>query len=71
MVPLSELQTDTKPPSGKMSQAVERELILHALKETGGVIAGPSGAAIRLGMKRTTLYSKMKRLNITPAEFQG
>ena len=68
MVPLSELETDTKPPSGKMSQAVERELILHALKETGGVIAGPSGAAIRLGMKRTTLYSKMKRLNITPAE---
>jgi transcriptional regulator with GAF, ATPase, and Fis domain len=52
-----------------MSPEVERELILQALKEAGGVIGGASGAANRLGMKRTTLYSKMKKLNISPVEF--
>jgi formate hydrogenlyase transcriptional activator len=69
-VPLGELKRDTKPSSGKMPQEVERELILQALKEAGGVIGGVSGAANRLGMKRTTLYSKMKKLNISPVEFQ-
>lgn len=70
-VPLGELQRNTKPTSGKMSQEVERELILDALKEAGGVIGGASGAANRLRMKRTTLYSKMKKLNISPVGFQG
>jgi formate hydrogenlyase transcriptional activator len=53
-----------------MSQEGKRELILQALKEAGGVIGGVSGAANRLGMKRTTLYSKMKKLKISAAEFQ-
>jgi formate hydrogenlyase transcriptional activator len=66
-VPLGELRKDTRPSSGKMSQDVERELILEALKEAGGVIGGASGAANRLGMKRTTFYSKVKKLNIRPA----
>jgi formate hydrogenlyase transcriptional activator len=52
--------------SGRMSEAAERQLILAALKESNGVIGGDSGAAMRLGMKRTTLYSKMKKLNIVP-----
>jgi len=69
-VPPGELRRDTKPSSGKMSQEVERELILQALKEAGGVMGGASGAASRLGMKRTTLYSKMKKLNINPVEFR-
>jgi len=69
-VPLGELRSHAKPSSGKMSQEVERELILQALKEAGGVIGGASGAANRLGIKRTTLYSKMKKLNIRPVEFQ-
>ena len=42
----------------------EREAILLALRESGGVIAGPSGAAARLGLRRTTLHSKMQRLGI-------
>lgn len=42
----------------------ERESILAALKETNGKIYGPSGAAGRLGIKPTTLASKMKSLNI-------
>jgi formate hydrogenlyase transcriptional activator len=52
-----------------VSREVERELILQALKQAGGVIGGASGAANRLGMKRPTLYSKMKKLNISPAGF--
>jgi formate hydrogenlyase transcriptional activator len=69
-VPLGELRSNAKPSSGRMSPEVERELILQALKEAGGVKGGASGAADRLGMKRTTLYSKMKKLNISPVEFQ-
>jgi formate hydrogenlyase transcriptional activator len=45
-------------------EAVEREHILRVLRETNGVIGGPSGAAARLGMKRTTLQYRMKRLGI-------
>jgi formate hydrogenlyase transcriptional activator len=65
-VPIGELKGRANRPSGKMSEAAERELILQALKEASGVIAGASGAARRLGMKRTTLYSRMKKLNIAP-----
>jgi len=42
----------------------ETQLILRVLRETNGVIAGPKGAAQRLGLKRTTLLSRMKRLGI-------
>jgi formate hydrogenlyase transcriptional activator len=42
----------------------EREHISRALSETNWVIGGPSGAAARLGMKRTTLQSLMRRLGI-------
>jgi len=69
-VPLAELRSGVKPPFGKVSPEVERDLILQALKEAGGVIGGASGAANRLGMKRTTLQSRMKRLNISFIECQ-
>jgi formate hydrogenlyase transcriptional activator len=68
-VPLDELKGGTKPSPVKMTPEVEREIILQALKEAGGVIGGEGGAATRLGMKRTTLYSKMKKLNIGPVDF--
>jgi formate hydrogenlyase transcriptional activator len=42
----------------------EREIILRTLRDTKGVVAGPEGAAARLGMKRTTLQSKMRKLGI-------
>jgi formate hydrogenlyase transcriptional activator len=64
-VPLGELTSRPNIASGKMSDAAKRELILQALKEARGVVGGASGAARRLGMKRTTLYSRMKKLNIT------
>ncbi|MRT48922.1 MULTISPECIES: formate hydrogenlyase transcriptional activator FlhA [Klebsiella/Raoultella group] len=42
----------------------EYQLIVRVLKESNGVVAGPKGAAQRLGLKRTTLLSRMKRLGI-------
>jgi formate hydrogenlyase transcriptional activator len=48
-----------------------REHILSVLRETHGVIAGPRGAAARLGLKRTTLHSKMERLGIAPEDVEG
>ena len=41
--------------------------IVHILEETKWVVAGPGGAAARLGMKRTTLQAKMKKLGISRA----
>ncbi len=47
-----------------LSEAAERERILRALRQTRGVVGGPRGAAALLGMKRTTLQSRMKKLGI-------
>ena len=47
-------------------QADEREEILRILKDTRGRVAGPQGAAARMGIKRTTLISRMKKLDINP-----
>jgi formate hydrogenlyase transcriptional activator len=46
------------------SASAERDAILRALKQSGGVISGPDGAASRLGLKRTTLQSRMKKLGV-------
>jgi formate hydrogenlyase transcriptional activator len=43
----------------------QRTLILRALHASGWIVAGPRGAAARLGLKRTTLISKMKKLGIS------
>lgn len=42
----------------------ERMLVLHALQTTGWVIGGPNGAAVKLGLQRTTLIRRMKKLGI-------
>lgn len=72
-VPLSELHAQSMPatsqkPNQSLEQA-ERQHILRVLRETGGKIAGRGGAANRLGLKRTTLQSKMQRLGITRREY--
>ena len=46
-------------------EQAEREHILKALRESDWIIGGPAGAAARLGMKRTTLQSKMQKLGIS------
>ena len=51
-------------PTDGTLEATEREAILRTLRETNGVLGGPRGAAIRLGMKRTTLQSRMRKLGI-------
>jgi formate hydrogenlyase transcriptional activator len=52
-------------PTGTTLESVERDHILHTLAETRWVIGGPKGAACRLGMKRSTLVSRMRKLGIT------
>jgi formate hydrogenlyase transcriptional activator len=65
-VPVAELQAASGdgPPASTL-EATEREHILKILKATRWVLSGPSGAAAQLGMKRTTLQSKMHKLGIT------
>jgi transcriptional regulator of acetoin/glycerol metabolism len=46
-------------------EAAERAHILQALQEAKWMIAGPKGAAARLGVKRSTLYAKMAKLGIS------
>jgi formate hydrogenlyase transcriptional activator len=46
-------------------EAAEREHILKALEATKWVLAGRRGAAAKLGMKRTTLQSRMQKLGLT------
>lgn len=52
------------PARGKFVDS-QRALILEALRTAGWVIGGPNGAAAHLGLKRTTLVAKMKRLGIS------
>ncbi|HVO60221.1 MAG TPA: sigma 54-interacting transcriptional regulator [Terriglobales bacterium] len=52
-------------------ETAEREHILRILRETGGVISGARGAAARLGLKRTTLQSKMQKLGISRLDYQA
>ena len=64
--PFSTSQANTIPPIASRGRLRDREaaLILETLRATGGIVGGPQGAAIRLGLNRTTLISRMKRLGI-------
>jgi formate hydrogenlyase transcriptional activator len=65
-VPLSELRSGAESlDEAQTLRSAERDHILKALEATRWVLAGPSGAAARLGMKRTTLQSKMRKLGIS------
>ena len=69
-LPLTDLKVaprvrGSSPQSKATLEGVERDHILQVLRETKWVIGGPSGAAARLDMKRTTLISKMKKLKIS------
>jgi formate hydrogenlyase transcriptional activator len=69
-VPLEELKSSrTGRPAKERDRSLnlremEREAILEALRKTHGRISGPGGAAVLLGLKRTTLQSRMQILNI-------
>ena len=64
--PLSTQQANTMSSISSSGTLREHEvvLILRTLRAAGGMIGGPQGAAARLGLKRTTLITKMKRLGI-------
>jgi PAS domain S-box-containing protein len=74
-VPLAELEAmqedeeDEAASTNPTLQAAERETILRALRDAKGVIGGPGGAAERLGLKRTTLNSKIKKLGIERGDY--
>lgn len=69
--PLAEIQTESVDAATfeHSLEGAEREHIVRVLRETGGMISGPSGAAQQLGLKRTTLQSKMQRLGITRRDY--
>ena len=80
-VPLAELQAcparDTLSSSAFLHEVsssstflqAQRDAIISALKAASGQISGAGGAAERLGLKRTTLQNKMRRLNISRADY--
>ena len=77
-VPLSELRSnelsrgdEATPPIALDDSLLnaEREHIIRVLRETRGVISGAHGAARRLGLKRTTLQSKMQRLHVARQDY--
>ena len=69
-LPPAELSTVEPLGEDNLSE-MEREHILRVLRETNGVLSGADGAANRLGLKRTTLQSMIKRLGIEPQEYRG
>jgi transcriptional regulator with GAF, ATPase, and Fis domain len=72
-VPLAELVTvaadEKEAAESPTLQAAEREHVLRALREAKGQIGGADGAAARLGLKRTTLNSKLKKLGIERSDY--
>jgi formate hydrogenlyase transcriptional activator len=50
----------------KSDSVAEQDRIVRILKETNGRVGGPNGAAVRMGLKRTTLITRMKKLGIDP-----
>jgi formate hydrogenlyase transcriptional activator len=74
-VPLATLSTssDTVVAVGSNStfRQAESSVIIEALRAAAGRIAGKGGAAERLGLKRTTLQNKIRRLGIAKAHYQN
>lgn len=71
-VPLQELKRSLRAgilSTGTTFYDTERQAIIDALKVASGKIAGRGGAAEHLGLKRTTLQNKMRRLNINKSDY--
>jgi formate hydrogenlyase transcriptional activator len=73
-VPLAELETAVEEQNAEeadnpLLHAAEREHILRVLRSCKGIIGGADGAAARLGLKRTTLNSKLKKLGIERRDY--
>src|SRR5271165_5573907 len=74
-VPLAELATSSETNvavgATSMFRQAELSVIIEALRAASGRIAGKGGAAERLGLKRTTLQNKIRRLGIAKVQYQG
>ncbi|MFZ0771377.1 MAG: PAS domain S-box protein [Candidatus Sulfotelmatobacter sp.] len=68
--PLSELHTEPDRNENETLREKERERIIRVLRECNGQLGGPNGAAARLGLKRTTLQSKLTQLRIKPKDYR-
>ena len=71
-VPRAELKKSASRPvaeSASTFEHAERQVIIDALKIASGRVSGSGGAAERLGLKRTTLQNKMRKLNISRTEY--
>jgi PAS domain S-box-containing protein len=70
--PLSELEVAVESASsGYKDNLRERERIMRVLRDCHGRLGGPDGAAARLGLKRTTLQSKLDQLGIKPGTYRA
>jgi formate hydrogenlyase transcriptional activator len=79
--PLHKRQTEVTPPtqhrlpvfpSSMTLEDSDRALIVETLEQAGWIVGGPRGAAAKLGLKRTTLLAKMRRLGISrPTSQEG
>jgi formate hydrogenlyase transcriptional activator len=69
--PMAELELAVEAESESTTNLhdAERDHILRVLREAKGMISGPDGAAERLGLKRTTLNSKIKKLGIKRSDY--
>src|SRR5579859_3155216 len=70
-VPRAELKKASVPSasSAPSFEQAERQVIINALRAASGRVSGQGGAAERLGLKRTTLQNKMRKLNISRADY--
>ena len=66
------LQQTQALPSSITSEDSDRALIVETLEQAGWIVGGPRGAAAKLGLKRTTLLAKMRRMGISrPVDQEG
>jgi formate hydrogenlyase transcriptional activator len=64
------LASEPKTQLARKPAAKEKEMIEAALRESGGRVYGPSGAASKLGIPRSTLESKIRSLKISKSRFK-
>ena len=70
-LPAPVVQDHTIPRAATTLRDSERAVILQTLESVGWIIGGPNGAAVKLGLKRTTLIHKMRKLGISRPRLQG
>jgi two-component system, sensor histidine kinase PdtaS len=68
---LASLTGSQAPAVDRTLEAVERDYLIHILRKVKGRVSGKDGAAIRLGMTRTTLQSRLLKFGINPHDYNS